>query len=113
VAVSDHDSPAVIRRYFVAADAGDNEALAACFTTDGLVVDEDQTFVGHDEIIRWRREVAGKFTYTSELTRTELGGENEHRAFVHIEGNFPGGQADLTYRFTLAGDLIAALTIGG
>jgi hypothetical protein len=111
--VSEHESPAVIRRYFVASDAGDIEALAACFTPEGFVVDEDQTFVGHDEIVRWRREVAGKFTYTSELTGTEPGAEHEHRAFVHIEGNFPGGQADLTFRFTLADDLISALTIGG
>jgi hypothetical protein len=37
----------------------------------------------------------------------------EHRAFVHIEGNFPGGVADLTYRFTIDGDSISALTIGG
>jgi ketosteroid isomerase-like protein len=111
--VSEHESPDVIRRYFVAADAGDLEALAACFTPDGAVVDEDQTFVGHDEIIRWRRELAGKFTYTSELTGTESGAGNVHRAFVHIEGNFPGGQADLTFRFALDRDLISALTIGG
>ena len=107
------ESPPIIRRYFLAADARDDESLAACFTPDGVVIDEDQKFVGHDEIRRWRREVAGKFTYTSELTGTEAGGNDEHRAFVHIEGNFPGGQADLTFRFALRDDLISALTIGG
>ena len=106
-------SPDVIRRYFVASDARDAEALAACFTADGFVVDEDQRFVGHDEIIRWRHELAEKFTYTSELTGTESGGNDEHRSFVHIEGNFPGGQADLTFRFALRDGLISALTIGG
>jgi hypothetical protein len=110
--VSD-ESPDVVRRYLHAADEQDADALAACFTPDGFVVDEDETYVGHDEIIRWRRELAGKFTYTSELTGTEPGGGNEHRAFVHIEGNFPGGKADLTYRFTVEGDLISALIIGG
>jgi hypothetical protein len=29
-----------------------------------------------------------------------------------IEGDFPGNVADLTYRFTLADDLISQLTIG-
>jgi hypothetical protein len=31
--------------------------------------------------------------------------------YTHLEGNFPGGQVDLTNRFTLRGDLIAALEI--
>jgi len=30
---------------------------------------------------------------------------------VHLVGDFPGGEADLGFRFTLAGDRIAALTI--
>jgi hypothetical protein len=30
---------------------------------------------------------------------------------THVEGNFPGGVADLRYQFTLAGDQIADLTI--
>jgi SnoaL-like domain len=108
----DHESPDVIRRYLRAADERDAEALAACFTTDGTVIDEDVKYVGHDEIVRWRSELAGKFTYTSELTGTEAAADGEHRAFVHIEGDFPGGVADLTYRFTLRNDLISALHIG-
>ena len=31
--------------------------------------------------------------------------------YTHLEGNFPGGQVDLTNRFTLRGDLITALEI--
>jgi hypothetical protein len=107
------EAPDVVRRYLRAADEQDIEALAACFTPDGFVIDEDHTYVGHDEIVRWRRELLGRFTYTSTLTGTESGSGNEHRAFVHIAGNFPGGVADLTYRFTVEGDLISALTIGG
>jgi hypothetical protein len=110
--VSD-ESPDVIRRYLRAADADEVEALAACFAADGYVVDEDETYSGRDEIMRWRREIARKWVYTSELTGTESVDDAEHRAFIHIEGNFPGGVADLTYRFTLRDGLIAALTIGG
>jgi hypothetical protein len=32
-------------------------------------------------------------------------------AVIHIEGDFPGGVADLDYRFTLDGDLIGELSI--
>lgn len=106
------ESPDVIDRYLRAADQQDIEALAACFMPNGFVIDEGHKYIGHDEIVRWRRELLGRFTYTSELTGTESGDNNEHRAFVHIEGDFPGSVADLTYRFTVEGDLISALTIG-
>jgi hypothetical protein len=33
--------------------------------------------------------------------------------FARLEGNFPGGVADVTYRFTMADDLITALSIVG
>jgi hypothetical protein len=39
--------------------------------------------------------------------------DREHLVFVHLEGDFPGGTADLTYRFTIDADKIAALTIAG
>jgi hypothetical protein len=31
--------------------------------------------------------------------------------YTHLEGNFPGGQVDLTNRFTLRGDRIVGLEI--
>ena len=104
-------SPEVIRRYLRAADEGDVEALAACFAASGVVVDEDTKYEGHDEIVRWRREVAGKYVYTSELTGTEAVGDTEYRVFIRIEGNLPGGVADLTYGFEIHDGAIAALNI--
>ena len=105
------DDPEVISRYLRAADQGDVEALAACFAPAGFVIDEDQKYEGHDEIVGWRQELAGKYVYTSELTGTEAVDDTEYRAFIHIEGNFPGGVADLTYRFIVRDGLIAALNI--
>ena len=34
-----------------------------------------------------------------------------HDVYTHLEGNFPGGEVDLTNRFTLRGDLIVGLEI--
>ncbi len=66
------DDPAVIGRYLRAAGDSDAEALAACFTPGGFVVDEDKKYEDHDEIVRWRRELAGKYVYTSKLTGADV-----------------------------------------
>jgi ketosteroid isomerase-like protein len=105
-------APEVITRYLAAADAQDSTALVGCFTTDGTVVDEDQTYLGRDAIRGWRDLIAGKYTYTTKVTGSEAAGPDTYRVSVHIEGDFPGGQADLTYSFALRDELIAALHIG-
>jgi hypothetical protein len=105
------DAPGVVTRYLRAADDGDFEALAACFTPEGTVVDEGVTYQGHDAIVGWREQTAAKWEYTSEVTHTEPAGDGGFRVSVHVEGNFPGGQADLKYSFVLDGDRIAALSI--
>jgi ketosteroid isomerase-like protein len=103
--------PDVITRYLRAADEKDAQALAACFTADGTVVDEGVIYTGHDDIVGWREGALSKWTYTTAVLRTESVSDHEHLVFVHIEGDFPGGTADLTYRFTLRAGLISALRI--
>jgi hypothetical protein len=49
--------------------------------------------------------------FTTTVTGSEPDGDARHIVRTHVEGNFPGGVADLTYRFTLTGDQIADLTI--
>jgi hypothetical protein len=105
--------PVIINAYLAAADAQDGEAMAACFAADGYVVDEGNTYRGYDEIVGWRKLTASKWTYTSTVTGRERVSDREHLVFVHLEGDFPGGTADLTYRFTIDADKIAALTIAG
>ncbi|WNI14490.1 hypothetical protein [Actinacidiphila sp. ITFR-21] len=43
----------------------------------------------------------------------EPGADGEYRPRVHVAGDFPGGQADLRFGFTLRDGLIAALRIVG
>jgi ketosteroid isomerase-like protein len=104
-------TPTVVTRYLAAADARDFDALVACFTEDGTVFDEGRTYRGRDEIRGWRESLASKWEFTTSVTASEPAGDGGHLVRTHVEGNFPGGVADLTYRFTLAGDLIADLTI--
>jgi hypothetical protein len=106
-------APAVVTRYLAAADAGDLAALADCFTSAGTVTDEGRTYRGREEIIGWREALAGKWTYTSTVSGSRPISAQEHNVSVHVEGNFPGGVADLRYRFTLREGLIEDLTIAG
>jgi hypothetical protein len=104
------DPPAVISRYLIAANEQNPEALAACFTEDGTVLDEGNTYTGRDEIIAWRHDT-NKWTYTTELTSSESISPEEYRITVHLEGDFPGGVVDLNYKFVLRDGLIAALSV--
>jgi len=107
--------PPTISRYFTAADDGDTDALIACFTLDAVVTDEGRSRHGHDEIRQWREEVATAYEYTLEVVGSEPGGDRGglewHDVLTHLEGNFPGGTVDLTYRFGLLGGRIAELQI--
>jgi ketosteroid isomerase-like protein len=104
-------APSVVTRYFAAADARDFTGLANCFTSDGFVVDEGTAYRGRDEIIGWRQDLAGKWTFTTTVTGSDPVSSTEFRVHARVEGNFPGGVADLTYRFVLQDDAIAELSI--
>lgn len=103
--------PDVITRYYAAAERGDTDAVMACFSTDAHVLDEDRHYWGAEEVRRWRESVATRFTYTSEITGTEVTAAGEHLVSTHLEGDFPGGTVDLVQRFTLTDGLITQLLI--
>lgn len=105
------DAPDVVVRYMRAAAEGDVATLVACFIADAEVVDEDQTFRGHDEIRRWRATLASKFTYTLEVVGSEATGPNSFSVIAKLVGNFPSSPVELKFRFVLRGELIAALEI--
>jgi hypothetical protein len=109
--MSDIPAP-VVNRYLTAASTGNIAALADCFTPDGVVVDEGHTYRGHEQIIGWRKDLAGKWTFTSTVTGSQPIGPDEYQVSVRVEGNFPGAVANLIYRFTLTDDLVKELSIG-
>jgi len=99
--------PKPIAVYF-AADKGDAEAVAVCFTENAVVKDEGNTHNGRMEIARWKAEASAKYEYTSEPIKIE---EVNGKVIVtsHLVGNFPGSPVDLRYFFELEGGKIAAL----
>jgi uncharacterized protein (TIGR02246 family) len=108
--------PPVISEYLAASDRGDAEAIARCFAEDAVVVDEGQEWRGAAAIRRWRATVATAYQYTVQVTGAKALGEMDvhverHDVYIHLEGNFPGGQVDLTDRFALRDGRIASLEI--
>ena len=83
----------------------------APFTTDATVVDEDRTHTGIEAVTAWATRTSGEFTYTTTPLSAERTGKNAYTVTQHLEGDFPGGEVDLHFRFTLRGDLIAHLVI--
>jgi ketosteroid isomerase-like protein len=107
--------PIVISDYLEASERGDLDALVACFTDDAVVHDEDQEWRGQAEIRQWREKVANAYEYTVEVRgaakQGSVDGVQRHDVHTHLEGNFPGGTVDLTFRFGLRDDRIATLQI--
>ena len=101
--------PKPIAAYF-AADRGDIEAVARCFTDNAVVKDEGRTYDGLAAIKQWKSESSAKYTYTSEPFASE---QKDGKTLItsRLTGNFPGSPVNLRFFFLLEGDKIASLEI--
>lgn len=100
-----------VDRYFAAAGHRDAGAVVDLFTADAVVIDESRTWRGTAEIRDWREHATSEYEYTTTVLERVPHGDLACSVTVRLEGNFPGGTADLTFDFLLANDLISALTI--
>ncbi len=102
--------PHPIAGYFRADRSGDATAVAAHFTDDATVHDENHHYTGREAIQAWKAQAAGQYSYIVDpYAVTEDGDRTVVTA--HVSGTFPGSPVDLSYRFALVGDCIAALEI--
>ena len=109
--MSKSDVPDVIATYQRAHDRRDTEVALAAFGPDATVIDDGATYVGAERIRWWLTNAASEFTYTRTLTATEDLGDGAYLVHNHLSGNFPGGEADLRYRFQLRDGLIHRVEI--
>lgn len=105
------DLPRVIMGYLEARNDGDIDAALQGFALDAAVVDEAKTHTGTDEIRSWMSQSASEYTYTVTPVAFVKGDGDQYDLLQHLEGNFPGGQVDLHFRFTLGDGLIERLAI--
>jgi hypothetical protein len=103
--------PETIISYLKAHQARDLEVAIRSYETDAMVTDEGRTYHGHAEIRAWLSRSASEYTYTIEMTGASKLGDDYYDVVHHLEGNFPGGTADLHFRFTLRNGKIARLVI--
>lgn len=103
------DLPKPITAYF-AADRGDAEAVAQCFTESAIVKDEGHTYQGRAAIKQWKADASAKYQYTSEPFACE---QKDGKVVVtsRLTGNFPGSPVNLRFSFELEGDKISSLEI--
>jgi ketosteroid isomerase-like protein len=102
--------PATITNYLTAHESKDADTAILAFTADAVVTDEGHTYRGRDNISDWLVSAASGFTFTTEFvgaTRDSV----RIDVVQHLEGDFPGGIADLHFRFTMHGARISRLVI--
>ena len=99
--------PASISSYLVAHQARDLDTAVGYYTEDAITVDEGHTYGGPQQIRDWLATAASEYTYTIELTGARRIDDEHYVAIHHLEGNFPGGVADLQFKFTLRGGRIS------
>jgi NADPH:quinone reductase-like Zn-dependent oxidoreductase len=104
--------PPVVERYLRAHEAKDVAGSLATFAPDACVRDHDDAFRGTEEIHGWLSGTSTAFTYTTEVTASYVDLDQDVVVTVHLEGDFPGAEVDLTYRFSLDGGRITRLVIG-
>lgn len=107
--MNDLSLPEPIEAYFEA-DRRDGHAVARCFTTDGVVIDEGRTHAGLAAIAAWKTAASAKFAYLS----APFALEKSDRAYLvtsKVTGDFPGSPVNLRYAFTLERGKIASLEI--
>lgn len=105
------DLPPTIRDYLTAHSARDTESALRTFSPDATVLDQDQSFRGTTAIRGFLEKAGSQFTYTTRLTGVRHLDDGRWVATQRLEGDFPGGIADLDFSFALNGDLITELVI--
>jgi ketosteroid isomerase-like protein len=100
-----------ISRYFEADARRDTEAILSLFANDAAVTDEGRVWRGSAEIRDWLLGPASKYEYTTTIASVDRIAGDQYRASGRIDGNFPGGSADLKWDFTLVEGLIGRLEI--
>ena len=101
--------PEPIAAYFDA-DKRDGEAVARCFTNQGVVEDEGRRHSGPEAIKAWRNAASAKYSYTSEPFAVERQ-DGRYIVTSRLTGNFPGSPVNLRFSFHVERGKIASLEI--
>lgn len=105
------NAPSAITTFQAAHDRRDVRVALAQFTFDAQVVDDGRTYDGIAAVESFLQHAGSEFTYTRALLEAQEIAPDRWRITNRLEGDFPGGQVDLSYEFELVSGLIRRLTI--
>jgi ketosteroid isomerase-like protein len=103
--------PTTVRDFLTAHIAYDADTASSFLTEDAVIVDQDQSFRGREETHAFLRDAGSEFEYTTEQIGARRIDDARWVVTLRLEGTFPGGVAELDYRFALRDGLVAELVI--
>ena len=104
--------PQALAAYYAAKNQHDIDGMLALFAPDATVRDEGEEMRGTTAIRAWMEETTRKYRVGVEV-KTVAREHDNYVVAALVSGTFPGSPATLHYRFTLSGERIAHLEIGG
>ncbi|MET9566910.1 nuclear transport factor 2 family protein [Streptomyces tauricus] len=103
--------PTTVREFLAAHVVRDADTASSFLADDAVVVDQGETVRGREEAHAFLRDAGSEFEYTTEQIGAHRVDDAHWVVTVRLEGTFPGGVAELDYRFALRDDLVAELVI--
>ena len=103
--------PTTVHDFFAAHVVRDADTASSLLTEDAVVVDQGETFRGREAAHAFLRDAGSEFEYTTEQIGAHRVDDAHWVVTVRLEGTFPGGVAELDYRFALRDGLVAELVI--
>ncbi|MFD5312480.1 nuclear transport factor 2 family protein [Streptomyces ardesiacus] len=103
--------PTTVREFVTAHIVRDADTASSFLAEDAVIVDQGETFRGREETYAFLRDAGSEYEYTTEQIGAHRVDDTHWVVTVRIEGTFPGGVAELDYRFALRDDLIVELVI--
>lgn len=103
--------PTTLRDFLAASTVHDAGTASAFLTEDAVVVDQAETFRGRAQVHAFLRDAGAEFEYTTQQVGVSRVDADHWVVTLRLEGTFPGGVAELDYRFTLRDGLISELVI--
>lgn len=102
--------PPSIIAYLLAENSHNPNAVAACFSQDGVVRDEGKVRRGRTEIEAWKVETNAK--YSAQIAPVEVSNfDGGYLLLASVSGNFPGSPLNMNFRFFVSDSLIDALEV--
>ncbi len=103
--------PTTVRGFIAAHVVRDADTSSSFLAEDAVVVDQGETFRGREQVHAFLRDAGSEFEDTTEQIGARRVDDAHWVVTVRLEGTFPGGVAELDYRFALRDDLVAELVI--